>query len=343
MSELNKRKVIMDIDTGSDDAVAIIAAMMSPEFDVIGLCTVNGNREVKLTTLNTLRVAELLESNVPVFKGCEYPMVACLDNRRKPNIPWREGMMEKINPLVNKIHGDHLPLPGPTWKKEEKVSAVAFYLDALLNTEEKITLIPVGPLTNIAMAMRADSRICENIEEIMIMGGGYQINNSGNGMAEYNIWVDPEAGETVMQYAEAYGIKVTWVPLDATHDAYLTLEDAKVMREVGSPIADAVAALVEQRASGYAKDGDMKALGAAPIHDALAVLALLDPTVLKDVRHVNLHVDCGGGRSDGMTCLDLREDYRVPAPNCYFAMHADREKFRDMLLAILKRNTVYSK
>jgi len=343
MAELKKRKVIMDVDTGSDDAVAIISAMMSPEFDVIGLCTVNGNRAVELTTLNTLRVAELLNSDVPVYKGCEYPMVATLDPRRKPNIPWREGDMARINPLLDLIHGDHLPLPGPTWKKEEKISAVAYYLDVLLNTQEKITLVPVGPLTNVAMAMRADSRICENIEEIMIMGGGYLVNNAWGGMAEYNIWVDPEAAEVVMQYAEAYGIKVTWVPLDATHEAYLTLDDAAEIRKIGTPIADAVASFIEKRTSGYAKDGDMKEMAAAPIHDALAVMALLDPEVLVDVRHVNLHVDYAGGKSDGQTGLDMRELITKPAPNCYFAMHANREKFRDMLLAILKRNTVYSK
>ena len=87
----------------------------------------------------------------------------------------------------------------------------------------------------------------------------------------------------------------------------------------------------------------MKELGGAPIHDLLAVLALLDPDVLVDVQHVNLHVDYAGGRTDGMTCLDMRELTDKPAPNCYFAMHANREKFRDMLLAILKRNEVYSK
>jgi len=342
MAELKRRKVILDVDTGSDDAIAIIAAMMSPELDVIALCAVNGNRAVELTTLNTLRVAELLGTNVPVYRGCEYPMVATLDPNRKPHIPRHEGEMAIYDYQASLTHGDHLPLPGPTWKKEEDLNAVTYYINTLLHAEEKITLLPVGPLTNIAMAMRCEPRICENIEEIVIMGGGHQINNETN-KAEFNIWCDPEAGEVVMQYAEKYGLKVTWVPLDATHEAYMTLSDAKEMREIGSPVADSVAALIEQRAGGYAKDADMKALAAAPIHDVLAVIALLDPTVLKDVRHVNLHVDIGGSVADGQTCLDVREDFRVPAPNCYFAMHADRDKFRDKLMEILKRNTVYSK
>ena len=119
MAELKKRKVILDVDTGSDDAMAMIAAMMSPEFEVIGVCSVNGNREVKLTTLNTLRVMELLESNVPVYRGCEYPMVSTLD--RKPMLPYREGDLDGTD--IGVIHGDHLPLPGPTWRKEEDLNA----------------------------------------------------------------------------------------------------------------------------------------------------------------------------------------------------------------------------
>ena len=339
MAELKRRKLILDVDTGSDDAMAMIAAMMSPEFEVIGVCSVNGNREVKLTTLNTLRVMELLGSNVPVYRGCEYPMVSTLD--RKPMLPYREGDLDGTD--IGVIHGDHLPLPGPTWRKEEDLNAVSYYVKTLRETKEKITLVPVGPLTNIAMAMRCDPRICENIEEIMIMGGGYLINNTPSPMAEYNVWVDPEAAEVMMFYAEKYGVKVTWVPLDATHECWMSKADADEMRKIGSPIADAMADFVEQRAVGYAKDADMKALGASPVHDALAVIALLNPDVLVDVRHVNVHIHIGGGYCDGMTCLDMRELIDKPAPNCYFALHANREIFCEEMMRILKNNTVYSK
>ena len=137
MAELKRRKLILDVDTGSDDAMAMIAAMMSPEFEVIGVCSVNGNREVKLTTLNTLRVMELLDSNVPVYRGCEYPMVSTLD--RKPMLPYREGDLDGTD--IGVIHGDHLPLPGPTWRKEEDLNAVSYYVKTLRETKEKITLV----------------------------------------------------------------------------------------------------------------------------------------------------------------------------------------------------------
>ena len=156
-----KRKMILDVDTGTDDAVAMILAMMSKELDVIGVCTVNGNREVKLTTDNTLRVMELLESNVPVYRGCEYPMVATLRPEGGGGTPIREGTGTGI---VSLIHGDHLPLPEVTYRKAEPVPAVCYYVDTLLNTTEKITLAAVGPLTNLGHALRIAPEICNNIE-----------------------------------------------------------------------------------------------------------------------------------------------------------------------------------
>jgi len=331
-----KRKIILDVDTGSDDAIALIAALMSPEFDVIGVCSVNGNREVKLTTQNTLRVMELLGSDVPVYRGCEYPMVACLDPKRKPRIPFREGQNQ------DPTHGDHLPLPDPKTKKAEELNAVSYYVKTLLAAKEKITIVPVGPLTNVAMAMRTAPEICQNIEEIMIMGGGDRITNA-SATAEFNIWVDPDAAEVVMFYATKYGIKVTWVPLDATHDAVMTMDDAAELRSYGTPVADAVAAFVEQRTVGYRNHPNMEAQNGSPIHDAVAVLALIEPSILQDVEHCAVHVDFSGGIADGQTCIDRRENTDIQAPNCYFAHHADRDKFVSMMKAIIKRNVVYSK
>ena len=164
------------------------------------------------------------------------------------------------------------------------------------------------------------------------MGGGYLVNNT-TPMTEYNVWVDPESLEVVLQS----GCKVTLVPLDATHECYLTVEDAADLRALGNKAADAVATLIEQRTKGYSMDADMKAYQGAPIHDALAVCALLDPTVLTDVRPVCCHVDISVGYADGQTCLDLRARVDKEEPNCFFAFHADRDKFAAMLKNILAR------
>ena len=246
-------------------------------------------------------------------------------------------MMTGIGALV---HGDHLELPYPTIREEDE-PAVTWLVDTLMASEEKITLCPVGPLTNIAMAMAIEPRIANHIEEIMIMGGGHVTNNS-SATSEYNVWVDPEAAEIVMQFVERHGIKLTWVPLDATHEAYLDAKDADDIEAIGTPQAVYVASVIRKRTRGYSRDADMKAMAAAPIHDALAVCALIDPSVLIDCRQVNCHVDCGGGYGDAETCLDLRETSEKDPPNCWFAFHADRLKFKQMVYDILKRNVVYS-
>ena len=320
------RKVILDVDTGSDDAVAIITALLAPELEVLGICSVNGNREVRLTTENTLRVVELLGADVPVYQGCEFPLVSTLLPWRRPEIPIREG---ELKGTISKVHGDYLPFPPATRKPEDK-SAVVYLIETLLASDGDITLVPVGPLTNIAAAMRADPRILPKIKEIMIMGAGYCVNNK-TPMAEYNFWVDPEAAEIVLQC----GRPITLVPLDAPHQAYLTVEDAARMRTIGNKAADAVAALIEQRTSGYDDDADMHEYKGAPIHDALAVCALLDESVLKDVREVNAHVDISGGFADGQTCIDMRQTVLKDKPNCRIALGADRHKFADILVDVL--------
>ena len=321
------KKVILDVDTGPDDAVAIIAALLAPELEVVGICSVNGNREVALTTDNTLRVKALMGADVPVYRGCEYPLVAPLTPGRRPGIPRREG---QIRPTGSRIQGDHLPFPA-TDLTEEPESAVTWLVDTLLHAEEKITLIPVGPLTNLAVALRAAPRIAEHIEEVVLMGGGHRVQNT-TPMTEYNVWVDPEALEVVLQS----GCKVTVVPLDATMECYLTQADADEIRGFGGPGAEAVAFLVDEWLRDYRDDPAMKGYPGVPVHDALAVCAAIDPSILTDLRPVCCHVDIAGGYADGQTCLDLRARLEKEGANCLFAFHADREKFAATLKKILK-------
>ncbi|MCB5941657.1 nucleoside hydrolase [bacterium 210820-DFI.6.52] len=321
------KKVILDVDTGPDDAVAIIAALLAPELEVVGICSVNGNREVALTTDNTLRVKALMGADVPVYRGCEYPLVATLTPGRRPGIPRREG---QIRPTGSCIQGDHLPFPA-TDLTEEPEPAVTWLVDTLLRAEEKITLIPVGPLTNLAVALRAAPRIVEHIEEVVLMGGGHRVQNT-TPMTEYNAWVDPEALEVVLQS----GCKVTVVPLDATMECYLTQADADEIRGFGGPGAEAVAFLVDEWLQDYRDDPAMKGYPGVPVHDALAVCAAIDPSILTDLRPVCCHVDIAGGYADGQTCLDLRARLEKEGANCLFAFHADREKFAATLKKIFK-------
>ena len=163
------------------------------------------------------------------------------------------------------------------------------------------------------------------------MGGGHRVQNT-TPMTEYNVWVDPEALEVVLQS----GCKVTVVPLDATMECYLTQADADEIRGFGGPGAEAVAFLVDEWLRDYRDDPAMKGYPGVPVHDALAVCAAIDPSILTDLRPVCCHVDIAGGYADGQTCLDLRARLEKEGANCLFAFHADREKFAATLKEILK-------
>lgn len=341
-----KRKIIMDVDTGSDDAVALVMAMLDEHFDLLGICSVNGNIEVKLTTDNSLRVVECCgkQDEVKVYKGCDFPMVSTL-------MPWTpqstgirsEGSAGDLRKIPRRegaraggreIHHEHLPLPAPTIREADE-SAVVWLIQTLLASEDgEITLVPVGPMTNIAVAMRADPRIIPKIREIVLMGGGHLVNNTSPA-AEFNVWVDPEAMEILLHS----GCKITMVALDATHAAYLTVEDAKHIRDIGTKPAMLVADLIEQRTQGYAQnDAEMRDLKGAPIHDALAVCAVLHPEVLKNVLHCNCHVDISRGYAYGQTIIDRRVRVNPEPLNCYFALGADREMFIDWMVGVLKKD-----
>ena len=317
------RKVILDVDTGSDDAVAIMTALLCPDLEVVGICTVWGNMNVDLTTDNTLRLLDRLGKPVPVYKGCGTAMVKylaprCASNDYKP--VFKDGKELKI-------HYDHLEGLEPTDWKEEDMDAVSFYVNKLRNTDEKLTLIPVGPLTNLGEALSIAPDIAENIEEIVLMGGGEDIANV-TPCAEANIWHDPEAAQKVLDC----GAKVTFIPLDATHSVALDLEDCKTLRSLGSFAGDFAATMTEQRIEyEHAAIGPGKISTA--IHDALAVCAVIDRSILTDIAEA--HVEIGlDGYNEGETIVDHAAD---PADiNASFAKKADKKMFMDMLCRYLK-------
>ena len=334
---MEKRKIIMDVDTGCDDAVALVMAMLDEHFDLLGITAVNGNIEVKLTTDNSLRCVEACDKQgqVKVYKGCDLPIASTLMPWTAQSLrpfPTREGT--RNNALA--VHPDHLPLPEPTITAERD-SAVVFIINTLLDAEDgEITLVPVGPLTNIAVAMRADPRIIPKIKEIMIMGGGHEVNNSSPA-AEFNIWADPEAMEIVLQS----GCKITMVPLDATHICYVTLEEGEEIRKIGTKPAILVSDLIRQRVIGYAQnDAEMRDLKAAPLHDALAVCALVHPECLKDVLHCNCHTDISRGFAYGETIIDRRIRVNPEPKNCYFALGADKDVFVKWMTDVLKKDKI---
>ena len=321
---MEKKKVILDVDTGTDDAIAIMTAVMSENLEVLGVCAVNGNRGIDFTTENTLRVIEYLGKDIPVFRGCSLPMVVSLTEGRREDIPYKGPKDPQDN-----VHGDYIDLP-PATIREQPVSTVRWLVDTLMASEGDITLIPVGPLTNIAMALRIEPRIAQKIKRIVIMGGGCREVNI-TPTAEFNFWIDPEAAKIVFDC----GCDILVVPLDATHAAAVSIRTAEALERKGTKPATLTARIIRQRQNAYKHWQPMADIDSVPVHDALAVCAVLDESVLGPVVETYADVDIGKGAADGMSIFDLDNRYKDRKKNVKVALGADPERFADMLLNIL--------
>ena len=321
---MEKKKVILDVDTGTDDAIAIMTAVMSETLEVLGVCAVNGNRGIDFTTENTLRVIEYLGKDIPVFRGCSLPMAVSLTEGRREDIPYKGPKDPQDN-----VHGDYIDLP-PATIREQPVSAVRWLVDTLMASEGDITLIPVGPLTNIAMALRIEPRIAQKIKRIVIMGGGCREVNI-TPAAEFNFWIDPEAAKIVFDC----GCDILVVPLDATHAAAVSIRTAEALERKGTKPATLTARIIRQRQNAYKHWQPMADIDSVPVHDALAICAVLDESVLGPVVETYADVDIGKGAADGMSIFDLDNRYKDRKKNVKVALGADPERFADMLLNIL--------
>jgi inosine-uridine nucleoside N-ribohydrolase len=308
-------RIILDVDTGTDDAVALMVAALSSDIELVGATVVNGNTVLDSCVENTLRVFEWIGMpEVPVFRGMSRPLARTQATQLQP---------------ATRIHGDKLDLPEATIAAQPQ-HAVDWLIDTYLASDGDITLVPVGPLTNIATAIQKEPRILERIPEIVIMGGAHDHGNA-TASAEFNIWLDPEAARIVVNC----GRPIRMVPLDATHRALVSTEDAERLRALGTPAGEAAARFVLKRIDGYDATQPMHRAGAAPVHDALAVCAIIDPTVIT-THHIPVDVETGGFLCDGRTVCDFRFRSRKPA-NVHFAMDADEPKFVRMLTEILGR------
>jgi inosine-uridine nucleoside N-ribohydrolase len=313
------KKLILDVDTGTDDAVALMLAALHPDLDLVAATTVNGNNPVVNCTDNTLRVFDLLGLSTPVYEGMATPMVR--DDFPVPReVVHRKGSM----------HGLELPIPAPHSVKQSK-GAVEFLVETYMAATEPIALVPVGPLSNIAMAIKLEPRIVERIPETIIMGGGHEVGNM-NPSAEFNIWVDPEAARVVF----GAGLQnVVVMPLDATHRALVSLDDCRRLRELGTPAGEAVAAFVERRIVAYDDLQPMAVAHTAPVHDALCIAYLVDPTVVTG-QSAFVDVETHGELTVGRTVIDTH-GRSEKEPNAFVAFDADAPKFVSMLLETFAR------
>lgn len=297
--------IILDVDPGHDDAVALMLACGALELEVRAVTTVAGNVPLPKTTRNALRVLSLIgHEDVPVGAGAEAPLARSL--RTAENIHGESGL-------------DGPELDEPTFAPDER-DAVRLMADVVEESVEPVTLIPTGPLTNIATLLEEHSRLKERIGRIVLMGGSMGLGNT-TPAAEFNIYVDPEAARIVFES----GLPVTMVGLDVTHEAAAGPEEIRRLRALGR-VGEIAAELVTFFTGTYRK---VFGFGSPPIHDAVAVAAVVEPEILT-TRSMRVEIECESELTRGETVCDL---YGVwdKAPNAEVGMKLDRAAFFEVM------------
>lgn len=313
-----KKPVILDVDTGSDDAVAILLALLAKDLEVTAICTSWGNVDIDHTTDNTLRIISAMGLNVPVYRGLSNSLVKNLYDGRRTTFR----LEAVVEGEIVELHAGTLDLP-ETERQAEAMPAVFFYKQALTDSLAGLDIITTGPLTNLAVVLSLWPELAKKINSLTCMGGGHMVYNEQHG--EGNFWHDPESAQIILDS----GVMPTLVPLDATHQAVITADEIAALRAQGSMPAKFAADLLDDRRVYHNQNQPLPVADAATLHDAVAVAAFIDPAVLTDVKTV--HIDIGfSGASDGHCSFDRREG--AAPPNCHFALGADRERFVQLVL-----------
>lgn len=311
--------VVFDCDPGHDDAIALIWALASQQMEIRAVTTVAGNQTLDKVTHNALAVLTLMgcAEQIPVAQGYDQPLVASLN----------------IGGEV--VHGDS-GLEGPVLPevRVQPVSqhAVELMHEVIQKSEEKITVIALGPLTNVGAFLKRYPEDQDRIERIAIMGGG----TIGNWTpaAEYNIWADPEAASIVFRS----GIPILMAGLDVTQKAYVTREENERIRALGNPVAKFVAELIDFFSRYHY---EVEGFPGCTLHDPTTIAALLYPQLF-ETKRVHVDVELAGSFTRGMTVVDLLDYYtkvlhQTVEKQTDFLVSVDRDAFVETLLEDLKR------
>jgi purine nucleosidase len=307
-----RQKIILDCDPGQDDTVAIILAHGSPRIDLCAITTVAGNQTLDKTTLNARRVATVAGiRGVPIAAGCDRPL-----------------LRELVT--AGEIHGAS-GLDGPTFPEPqvplEGTHAVDLIVDLVMASPGEVALVPTGPLTNVAMALRREPRIAKRVKEVVLMGGSYTRGNV-TPAAEFNIMVDPEAAAIVFEA----GWPLTMIGLDLTHQARATPEVIERIAGVGTPLSTIVLQMLEFYGRAYRA---AERLGHPPVHDPCAIARIIRSEVVRCV-DAFVAVETQGRWTSGMTVTEFRADRGRPF-NARVATELDFEGFWDLVVDALAR------
>lgn len=311
------RKIILDVDPGHDDAIAIVLAEGNPEIDLVAITSVAGNQVLAKVTYNAMRVATLAGSQATIARGAEFPLM------RK--------QLTDHDIIAGSVHGvsglDGPVLPEPTMELDPR-HAAQLIVDVVMEHEpQEITLVPTGPLTNIALAMRLEPRIVERVREVVLMGGGYTQGNV-TPAAEFNIFADPEAAAAVF----AADWQVTMVGLDLTHQAVATPEVRERIRAIGTPLSKTVAEWLDFFGGTYSSVWKMPY---PPIHDACAVARVINPEIVH-VEEAFVVVETQGRWTYGDTVTDFLGAFGEPFNNLV-ATKLEFDGFWDLIVDAITR------
>jgi purine nucleosidase len=298
-----RRRVILDVDTGVDDALAIMLAVRSPELEVLGITTVSGNVPVAQCTANTLLTLEVLEApNVPVVSGAAVPLA-------------KEAF------TAAEVHGTdglgNVTARYPTPLRRATPGAVEFPLEMIRRFPEELTLVATGPLTNVAMAIQRDREAMRGVHGITVMGGAIRVPGNVGPTTEFNFAVDPEAAATVL----GAGLPIRLVPLDVTERVVLSraaVESAKGIGKLQAFIRDMTAATMAFHREHEGFDGMF-------LHDPLAVGVVADPSLVR-VQSMAVAVERRGELTSGMAVADLRRRSRA-TPTASVCVEVEAARF----------------
>lgn len=306
---MKKRNIIIDCDPGIDDVVALcFAAANTDKFNILGITTVAGNQTIEKVTENTLGLMTLLNSDIKVAKGAKGPLLR--EKRPASHVHGENGVGDYQFPKSKELFSNN---------------AVTFLRDTIMASEDKVTLVPVGPLTNIALLIKTFPEVMDKIELLSIMGGAVWGGNMSS-TAEFNVWADPEAARIVFDSK----LPIVMSGLDVTHSSGLYRDDVNNLLKSEGKVTRMCGEILNY----YFKGDNVNKGTFTPIHDACALMYLIHPELYKS-RHMPVSVDCSEGLNRGNTACDVREwiDYDETQPKVLLGV--DLEKFREILLESL--------
>ena len=307
---MERHPIILDCDPGLDDAFAILLAAASPSIDLRAITTVAGNHTVDRMTLNARRICSVADiADVPIAQGCDRPLV-------RPQI------------VGSDIHGES-GLDGPTFGPPavpvDPRHAVDLIVELLMASDGDITLVPIGPLTNVATAMRREPRIVPKIRHISLMGGAWGLGNR-TPAAEFNIVADPEAARIVFES----GAPITMCGLELTHQVIATPEVIERIASLHTPVGEMCEAMLRFYASTTARR--RRSFGPA-LHDPTAVAWVIDRTMF-DAEPMHVDVETHAEHSYGRTVVDVDDVLGLPR-NAIVPTRINAERFWRLLIGAL--------